>query len=415
MDGSTPPVTVKTPAAHYDIVIVGGGLGGASLACALAPIGFRVAVLEHKAVTETTLANYDDRSSALSWGTRLLLDKLGVWSGIQDQVAAIEHIHISERGYLGMARIHAREEGVEALGYVCENRVLGRALMNRVATFENIDYLAPAALVQFEEQENETQLDILLHEQPHQLTTQLLIACDGSFSQVRELSGRAVQVDDYEQSGIIANVTTSEGVDGTAYERFTPTGPLAMLPLTEGRHSMVMSVAREEVDDLMALDDAAFAAQLQKRFGHRLGRIEKVGRRDCFPFRLMQMPQPFAGRLLFIGNALRSLHPVSGQGYNLLLRDVMALADALTAETAKIDPANPEIMATFLAQREADQRSVVRFTDSLVRIFQGRFSPVAHLRSAGLILVDIMPPIRRLLARQSMGLRVPLPRLRGIL
>lgn len=391
-------------AADYDIAIVGGGMVGASLACAVAGLGWRVAVIEAHCIDAADQPSFDDRGIALAEGSRRILQSMGVWPALKAHAEPIRRIHVSDRGHFGATRLQASEEGVTALGYVVESRVMGQVLHDLLQELENVDYLCPWRLQDLDCHDQGHQLTLENDETRRRLNARLVVAADGSRSRVRQLLGIPAGGRDYGQTAIITNAVTARPHQGTAYERFTDTGPLAFLPLTRQRSSVVWTVRTEQAEALMTLPDAAFTARLQARFGYRLGRIVRIGRRETYPLRLLQAERLTAPRAVLIGNAAHSLHPVAGQGYNLCLRDVALLAEQLQAVRER-DPGDPQMLAAYAASRQADYRDVIRMTDGLVELFSNDAPLLGHARAAALVLLDLLPPGRHWLARQSMGLR----------
>ena len=404
--------------ADCDIVIVGGGLVGASLACALSALPLRIVVVEAVPLRAQEQPSYDDRAIALAYGSRVMFDALGLWSALAQRVALIEHIHISDRGHFGVARLHSRDEGVEALGYVVENRVMGAVLADALAGFGNVELVSPARLMSIELDADAARVCFDHNGVVRELAAQLVIGADGGQSAVRGLLQIPVRTWDYGQSAITANVSPARFHTRTAYERFTPTGPVAMLPNAppgtgdNHRCSLVWTVRRDEEQPLLALSDEAFLARLQGWFGHRLGRIEKVGRRGSYPLKLIRAKEQVRPRLALIGNAAHTLHPVAGQGFNLGLRDVAVLAQVLAEGVAQgRDIGEAAVLRRYADWRLWDQRRAIGFTDGLARVFSNPLPPVALGRNLGLLAVDLVPPFRRLLTRQTMGLAGRLPRL----
>lgn len=391
---------------QYDIVIVGGGMVGATLACALAKLPYSVAVLEaFEFSPNSSSPSFDDRSVALSYGSRLLMQDMGLWSSIQEHAQGIAEIQISERKRLGLTRMQASEEGVDALGYVLENRSLGAVFQQQIANADRLEWIAPAKVTAVTTRAGGVQLSYEQQGRQQELQATLLIAADGANSFVRGCLDIDAQTTDYGLSAIIANVQTQLPHEGVAYERFTSTGPLALLPLQpferRSRSSVVMTVKHEEVEGLMAMDDLAFLKELQTRFGQRLGRLQKVGQRAAYPVALVQAEKCSANHSLIIGNAAQSLNPVAGQGFNLALRDVAALLDVLQGPHVL---GSPEFIAAYKASREQDRDNTIRFTDSLVKVFSNTLTPLAHLRAGSLMMADLVEPLRQRFVRQGMGL-----------
>lgn len=395
-----------------DVLIIGGGLAGASLACALENSGLAVALIEAHPLHAQTQPCYDDRTVALSYGSRVIFEAMGLWPAMADRIEAIKTIHISDRGHLGVTRLRHLDEGVEALGYVAENRVLGEVLYQRLAENQSVQLHCPAQVLSLQQQDDVVQLRYTENGAEHELSAGLVVVADGVSSATREMLQIGTSRQDYQQSAIITNVTPGQPHQNIAYERFTNTGPLAFLPMTAQRCSVVWTVPTEQVDALMALDDGAFLEKLQQRFGFRLGRLRKVGQRQVYPLALVESTQLVRGRVVIVGNAAHAIHPVAGQGFNLALRDVALLAELLSAQG---DALIEETLASYQAMRTQDARRVYRFTDTLVKIFSNDFPPLAHARAAALLLTDLMPAVKHRLARQSMGLSGRLSRLgRGL-
>ena len=384
-----------------DVLIIGGGLVGASLACALEGSAFSVRIVEAHPLQSSSQPSYDDRTVALSWGSRCILEGMGLWEALADRVEAIRTIHISDRGHFGATRIRHHEEQVEALGYVAENRVLGDVLYRRLQRNDSLVLHCPAALTAIEQQADGVIATIEEGGGARKIRSRLLVAADGVVSQVRDLLNIGSSTQDYGQCAVVANVTPGYKHGNVAYERFTDQGPIAFLPMTANRCSVVWTVPAKQKETLLALDDDAFLQNLQQRFGFRLGRLLKTGRRQAYPLKLIEATQVVRNRVVVVGNAAHSIHPVAGQGFNLALRDVAMLTEMISM--AK-DPGDAGMLQSYIEQREADARRVYRFTDSLVKIFSNDSAPLGHLRAAGLIAVGLVAPLRHQLARQSMGL-----------
>ncbi|MDA3870160.1 MAG: 2-octaprenyl-6-methoxyphenyl hydroxylase [Gammaproteobacteria bacterium] len=395
-----------------DVLIIGGGLAGASLACALENSGLAVALIEAHPLHAQTQPCYDDRTVALSYGSRVIFEAMGLWPAMADRIEAIKTIHISDRGHLGVTRLRHLDEGVEALGYVAENRVLGEVLYQRLVENQNVQLHCPAQVLSLQQQDDSVQLCYAENGTEHELSAGLVVVADGVSSATREMLQIGTSRQDYQQSAIITNVTPGQSHQNIAYERFTDTGPLAFLPMTDHRCSVVWTVPTGQVDALLAMDDEAFLEKLQQRFGYRLGRLRKVGQRQVYPLALVESTQLVRGRVVIVGNAAHAIHPVAGQGFNLALRDVALLAELLSAQN---DAPIEETLANYQAMRTQDARRVYRFTDTLVKVFSNDFPPLAHARAAALLLTDLMPAVKHRLARQSMGLSGRLSRLgRGL-
>ncbi len=398
-----------------DIAIAGGGMVGLSLAAALAELPLRVVVIEPVAPDSDHQPSFDARTTALSGGSRRVLDGIGVWDAVASQATPIRRIHVSERGAFGVARLTAAEQGVAALGYTIENRLLGRALRERAAGIPRLT-LCHAGVREVSAADDAVRL---MTDRGNTFAARLVVAADGAQSAVRTALGIDASVAEYGQHAVIAHVDTERFHDYTAYERFTPTGPIAVLPIAEGRSAVVWTLAPEASRRALALDDATFIAELQQVFGLRLGRFTRVGRRQSYPLALTRAERLVAPRAVILGNAAQGLHPVAGQGFNLGLRDVAALAellaDQITEHGNDADPGAPQLLERYVEWRGPDREAVIRFTDALVRGFGMPLAPLRGLRSAGLLLFDLLRPVKHEFARRTMGLAGRQPRLvRGL-
>lgn len=400
----------------YDILISGGGLVGASLACALSGHGLRIGLIEAVSYSAETQPGYDDRAIALAAGTQRIFDALGLWPASAERVTPIHRIHVSDRGRFGFARLDRREEGVEALGYVALGRDLGAVIGARLAQLPDVELICPARVTGVEFEPDAAQVRVEREDATHTLHTRLLVAADGAQSTLRDLLAIPTTVWAYGQTALVANVTPERVHEHVAYERFTDTGPLALLPMSENRCALVWTLRDDQVDAVMALDDAAFLKRLQERFGQRLGRLTRVGRRSVYPLKLVRARESVRPRLALIGNAAHTLHPIAGQGFNLGLRDVAALAEVLLdARRAGHDLGDPAVLQRYADWRQGDHRRVIAFTDGLTRLFTSPLAPVAWVRNAGMLALDLCLPAKRIFARLTMGKAGRLPRLaRGL-
>lgn len=394
----------------YDVAIIGGGLAGASLVAALDGHDLRVAVIEAAAFDARDQPSFDARSVALSYGSKMIFSALGVWHAISQQGATpIERIHISDRKHSGMAHLDCRDQGVEALGYVVETRVLGQVLGQNMLACDNVDYLCPASLrsVEFK-----TDLAEVCYEQAGErktLSARLVVAADGGQSIVRQQSGIKTWQSQYGQTAIIANVVTDKPHNHLAYERFTDTGPMALLPTTHPEHpacmyALVWTLEDTQRDVMLALGDDEFLARLQTRFGLRAGHFVKTGPRHAYPLGVMLAREHVRPRLAIIGNAAHTMHPVAGQGFNLGLRDVASLAQIIIdALNQQDDIGSISVLQQYAKWRRKDHLQTMGFTDGLVRLFSSRFLPFVVARNLGLLALDVMPPVKRGVARHAMG------------
>jgi 2-octaprenyl-6-methoxyphenol hydroxylase len=398
-------MTKNGAAPCFDIAIVGGGMVGASLAVALAPLGLKVALIEAVPHDSASQPSFDERTTALSNGSRRILETLGVWNGVAASATAIRKIHVSDQGRFGFARIDAAEQGLAAMGYVVPNRALGQALWSRLGAIDGLHVYCPGAVARLQGGAEEVTLEIAQGAAAATVDARLVVAADGVQSAVRAAFGVAAETRDYVETAIITTVLPQRFHDHVAYERFTGTGPLALLPLEGGRCALVLTLSRAMADSALAWSDGEFLAELQRRFGFRLGRFLKVGRRAAYPLSLTRATRTSAGRCVIVGNAAQGLHPVAGMGFNLGLRDVASLAELIAEHRhqAAFDAGMPGLLAEYDAWRAADRGGVIAFTDGLVRLFANPMGTVRRLRDAGLLAFDLLPPAKAALSRLSTG------------
>lgn len=397
--------TSDNPRHDHDLLIVGGGMVGVSLAIALSGQGLRIALVEAREPRDPGRPSYDDRAIALAYGSRRIFEGMGLWSQIAQDAEPIHAIHVSDRGHFGFSHLSRDEEGVPALGYVVTARQLGQVLLARLEQCTDVEVIAPASVVAVDSTADAANVHLECNGSAECRSARLVVAADGGNSFVREQLQIPTQRWRYGQSAIVTNVTPSRPHNNVAYERFTDTGPVALLPMSEGRCAVVWTVRDEQVDEVLALDDAAFLAAFQARFGHRLGRFGRVGERAAYPLSLLRVRESVRRRIAIIGNAAHTLHPIAGQGFNLGIRDVAALADViLEAGDSGADIGGDGVLSHYEHWRIGEQRGVALATDSLARLFSNPLKPLQLGRNLGLLAVDLLPPLRHGLARAAMGL-----------
>lgn len=399
------------PPTAVDVAIVGGGLVGASLALALAPTRCKVALIEAVPPGDAQQPSFDERTTALGNGSCQILKALGAWPAMATAASPIREIHVSDAGGFGVARLGAAQQGLDALGFVVPNRVIGAALWERLRALPQVSIHSPASVETVELGESEVRLR-LAGGASAILSARLAVAADGAASTLRDIAGIGAEVADYQQVAIVASVGTDRPAAGIAYERFTASGPLAVLPLSDGHYTVVWTVAPQRASELMAADDAKFLAELQQCFGWRVGRMLRVGRRNTYPLALSRASALGGRRCVLVGNAAQALHPVAGQGFNLGLRDAATLAECIAGAA---DPGDPTLLSQYAAARLADRRGMIGFTDGLVHLFASQQPGIEALRRLGLVLFDLAPPAKRALSRLSWGFSSAAPRLmRGL-
>lgn len=393
---------------------------GSSLALALAPLGLRVAMIEPVPRLAATQPSFDDRSTALSRSTQRMYEAMDLWSAIVAAATPISKIHVSDKGRFGFSHIDADEQGVEALGYVVINRVFGAVLQAALTDVENLDVLCPARIVKAKLSPDQAVVTIETDDdKPRDLTCELLVAADGANSAVREMIGITAKQTAYGQRAIIGNLQPERPLNNCAYERFTDSGPLALLPVADQRAAFVWNVAEHDAERVLALDDHEFIAEIQQAFGYRLGAFSRVGKRASYALVLSKAYRLTAQRAVLVGNAAHGLHPAAAQGLNLGLRDVAALcdciADARNAVADSVDIGDPSVLERYATWRRSDQKKLLGFTDGIVRLFGHSSRPVRLLRNIGMLGFDLIPGVRSTFAKHTMGLAGRLPRLsRGV-
>jgi 2-octaprenyl-6-methoxyphenol hydroxylase len=404
----------------FDVAIVGGGMVGASLALALRGTKRRVLLIESVPPDSAVQPSFDERTTALGNGSRQIFETLGVWDEMSKDSAPIRSIHVSDAGRFGVARLDAREQGVPAFGYVVPNRVIGKVLWRALRAAPNLEIAVPAQLKGATPRPDGVLLEISHGGVPEKVHAAVAVAADGAGSVLRACAGIDASVEDYEQVAIVVNAATERPNNGEAFERFTPSGPLAVLPLKNeetggGGYAVIWAVAPPRAAELVAMNETAFAAELLAAFGWRAGRWTKVGRRHTYPLALSRAEETVAGRIVLIGNAAQALHPVAGQGFNLGLRDAATLAEMLGADGAgDVEDIN-ELLAKFANWRAEDRQGVTRFTDGLVKLFGNDTPGLGLMRNFGLLMFDLSPMAKRALSRVSWGFAGRMPRLaRGL-
>jgi 2-octaprenyl-6-methoxyphenol hydroxylase len=392
---------------NYDVLIVGGGLAGNCLALALKDSGLNIAVVEANTPEQLHNSPAGDRALALAAGTVQHLEKLEIWQGIQHKATAIKTIHVSDRGHFGKTRLSAQKENVDALGYVIAARDIETHVANLVAE-QAIAQICPARVVGLMSGISEMNISLKRDNDSFSASAKLLVGADGGNSSVRKLLDIDQHSTAYNQTALITTVKTSRPNLNTAYERFTRSGPLALLPIGNYHSAVVWTHSHENATALMAGSEADFLAELQLCFGYKLGELSLTTPRYAFPLSLIRAKQMISERAVIIGNAVHQLHPVAGQGFNLGSRDVMQLATMIATQYAQgKDIGAADFLHTYAKTRQRDHDRTIAFTDNLIRIFSNDWNILAAARNVSLTLLDHVPAAKSLLTRHAMGLAEP--------
>lgn len=395
----------------YDLLIIGGGLAGNCLALALKDTGLKIAIIEASTREQHHASPAGDRALALAAGTVKMLEALGIWQGISQVATAIKNIHISDQGHFGKVRLSAQKENVQALGYV----IIARDIEAHVAKLVNdaqIELICPSRLVGLMAGNSAVNIGLKCQDEVSNLSAKLLVGADGGNSSVRKLLEIAQHVTEYGQTALVTTVKSSLPHNNTAFERFTASGPLALLPVNNDHCAVVWTRTRSDADALMSGSEVDFLAELQQCFGYKLGELSLAAPRRAFPLSLIRAEKMIADRAVIIGNAVHQLHPVAGQGFNLGLRDVVQLAEMIIKQhQANQDIGAADFLNAYAQSRQKDHGRTIDFTDTVVRIFSNDWLALAAARNIGLAILDHIPAAKTLLTRHAMGLAGRLPRL----
>lgn len=387
-----------------DILIVGGGLVGASLALALDAVGRDATLLEATPMrgAPATAGDDNDRNLVLARASVNALRALEVWPLLEAAAGTILRVEVSRAGEFGKLRMSAADAGMDALGRVVPGRVLGAALQQRLAACAHIQRLAPARLLGLQPTDSGWRARTATDDGEQDIEARLVVGADGSDSLVRAQVGIDARQHDYQQSLFVCTVACERDAPNCAFERFTDEGPIALLPLPNQRRGLVLTVSAERHDEVAALDDAAFTALVQRRFGWKLGRLSRPGRRFVHRIRRVLATALTAPRAVVVGNAAQTVHPIGAQGFNLGLRDALTLAELIGAEG---DPGAPDLLAHYAARRQPDRDGVLAFSHGLIELGCLPQPALAPLRSLALLTLGGVTPLRHAVARRGMGFR----------
>ncbi len=388
----------------YDIVIVGSGAIGAVLASALRGSTLKVAVIEAVSPKADVQKSYDGRGLSISLSSKNILDNLGLWQDISPYSNPIKHIHVSDQHHFGFVRMDAESMNVSALGHIVLAGELGKVLIQTIEAAHNINFLCPASVIAVETSIASARVTVNIDGLDKVISCKLLVAADGAESKIRDMLDIKTSIKDYQQVAIVSNVTPQRPHLNTAYERFTETGPLALLPYSKQCCALVFTVMANEAKQYMQMDEQGFLSALLRRFGRRLGNFSKLGKRKSYPLKMLQVAEQVKHRAVILGNAAHVVHPNAAQGFNLGLRDAVALAEVLIeAHENHHDIGTLSLLESYLESREDDQKWVLNFTDRLAKVFYNRQALKVIARNLVLLGIDLVPPMKHRFAQNAMG------------
>ena len=385
------------------VLIVGGGLVGASLACALEPLGLRITVVESTSIKDQEQTSFDNRSVAITWSSRQIFNAIGIWKDISALAHPIRSIHVSDRGHVGVTHLDCSLINTEALGYVIPTRTIGQALVDRMNASSSIELLVPAQAKDINLSDNTVSVECNGLQQPNPAS--LLVLADGGKSSLALASGVTKKVKLYKQSALVTTIESDWKHDGMAFERFTVDGPIALLPMEESSFSLAWTLPTKKAEHYAELVEGEFLKSLQRYFGYRAGLFKRVTARKIYPLRKSSMSAPSIERTVLIGNAAHEVHPVAGQGFNLGLSDVAELTELIAnAVEDGIDVGHYSVIEGYLENRSQQTARVMAFTDTLINIFGITTPGAGFFRGIGLNTIEVLPPIKRFLLRRTTGL-----------
>lgn len=406
----SPPQTPTPQLGYdYDLAIVGGGIVGLTLACALKDSGLSVVLIEAK---PHSVAAAKGQAYAVHMLSRRIFEGIGVWDKILPQIATYRQVRLSDADYPGVVEFQPADLGTEALGYVAEHQALLTPLQEFLQECPLVSYLCPAEVVKTQYEPGGVEIDLKVDGESHTIRTRLLVAADGARSRIRTAAGINTRGWQYWQSCIVAFVKPEKPHNDTAYERFWPSGPFAILPLPGNRCRIVWTAPHEEAKALVALDDEQFLAELSLRYGDQMGQLELEGSRFVFSVQLMQSDRYVLPRLALIGDAAHCCHPVGGQGLNMGIRDAAALAQVLQeAHNQGEDIGDLPVLKRYERWRKQENLTILGFTDLLDRMFSNNWLPVVVVRRLGLWMLQRVRPLKKFALQLMTGLRGRTPEL----
>ena len=399
----------KDETLHTDVLIVGAGFVGGTLACALADGGMDVIAVDHADPKANLRPEFDGRVSAIALACQRVLDGVGLWAGMAGDCAPILDIRVTDKDSLCFLHYDHRDGIGEPFGYMVENRLFRQVLFKRLGKLKGARLLAPAAVVATER--HSSGVEAVLAD-GRKVKARLVVGADGRTSATRQAAAIKLTKWSYHQTAIVCTVAHEKPHDFIAHEHFLPSGPFAILPMMGNRSAIVWTEREDLASAIMELNKAGFLDELGRRFGDFLGSIQVIGKRWAYPLSLQYAETATAQRLALAGDAAHGMHPIAGQGLNMGLRDVAVLAEVLIdARRLGLDVGGTQVLPRYARWRRFDNVLMLAMTDVLNRLFSNDFRPLVLARDGGLAAVNRLPPLKRLFMRQAMGLVGDLPRL----
>ncbi len=395
---------------EFDLLVIGGGMTGLALACATAGAGLRVMLVEQRAMISTTAAPFDGRVTAIAQGSRRLLEAIGLWGHLMSEAEPILDIRVGEAHSPLTVNYDHRAVSADALGHIVENRVIRSALLRRAEELaaRGLALAAPDRVARLERNDGAAEARLT---SGRSIRAAMVAVAEGGASPTRAAAGIDVLRWTYDQTGIVATIAHEQPHQGLAIERFFADGPFAILPMTGWRSSIVWAAESWLARELIGLDDGEFMDELGERFGEQLGQLRLAGPRWHYPLAMVQAERYTDRRLALVGDAAHAIHPIAGQGWNLALRDVGALAELMIdARRLGLDPGSAAVLARYERWRRFDSLALIAITDGLTRLFANDLLPLRIGREVGLGLVERIGPLKQFFMRHAMGLVGDLPR-----
>lgn len=411
------PIHNSATDTDYDIIIVGGGMVGASMAIAAAQSGFRSAVIEAFAVNDASQPSFDERTIALTYSSYRIYKNLGLWQAIAPKACAIESIEVTNENHWGFTHLDKNDVGTKALGYVVATRDMGNILHDNMQANPLITLISPAEAINCQSDADKTVIEFRLKDSLKEagscesqfISAKCAVVADGGRSPLLATLNINNDTKAYQQQALLAIVRSNTAHNHNAFEHFMSDGPLALLPYRDNDYAMVWTANKADISALEALDDAAFLAKLSATFTKRAGPFTDIGKRSTYPLSIGALSKAVDKRLCIIGNAAHIVHPVAGQGFNLGLRDVAALIDIFNQYPN--DPGQDAALASYNKMRSSETARVSRFTDGLIKAFSSKKLPVVAARNIGLSLINLMPATKKQLLQRTMGIHKPASKL----